>query len=49
VTGPSILGAFDRLEVLEATAEALINSLPLGPVSSMGDEVIAELRAAFRM
>jgi L-fuculose-phosphate aldolase len=49
VTGPSILGAFDRLEVLEATAEALINSLPLGPVSSMGDTVIAELRAAFRM
>lgn len=49
VTGPTILGAFDRLEVLESTAEALINSLPLGQVSPMGDNVIEELKKAFRL
>lgn len=49
VTGPSILGAFDRLEVLESTAEALINSLPVGTVSSMNDAVIDELRVAFKL
>lgn len=49
VTGSSVLDAFDRLEVLESTAEAVINARSLGPVSSMPDEVIAELRSAFKM
>jgi len=49
VTGKSVLDAFDRLEVLEATAEAVINARSLGPVSSMPDDVIAELRSAFGM
>ena len=30
VCGTSILDAFDRLEVLESTAEAMINSRPIG-------------------
>ncbi len=47
VCGLSVLDAFDRLEVLETTAEALIESLPLGPLNPMSDAVIAELRAAF--
>jgi len=47
VTGSSILDAFDRLEVLESTAEALINSRILGEVSPMSGMVIAELRQAF--
>lgn len=47
VLGTSILDAFDRLEVLEATAEALINARPLGPVQSMPPSVIDELTAAF--
>ncbi len=47
VIGTSVLDAFDRLEVLEATAEALINTRPLGPVTSMSNDVIEELRAAF--
>ncbi len=47
VVGTSVLDAFDRLEVLEATAEALINTRPLGPVTSMSEEVIQELRTAF--
>ena len=47
VCGTSVLDAFDRLEVLETTAEALINSRPLGTVVPMSDAIIAELTAAF--
>jgi L-fuculose-phosphate aldolase len=47
VCGTSVLDAFDRLEVLESTAEAIINSRILGDVSPMSDAVIAELEQAF--
>ena len=47
VCGANVLDAFDRLEVLESTAEALINSRPLGDVVPMSDAVIQELVAAF--
>lgn len=47
VCGTSVLDAFDRLEVLETTAEALINSRPLGKVVPMSADIIAELTAAF--
>ena len=47
VVGSSILDTFDRLEVLETTAEAIINSRPIGLVSPMSDGVINELRTAF--
>ena len=47
VCGTSVLDAFDRLEVLEATAEALINCRPLGAVQPMSAAVIDELAAAF--
>ncbi|HEY2573724.1 MAG TPA: class II aldolase/adducin family protein [Verrucomicrobiaceae bacterium] len=49
VLGTSILDAFDRLEVLESTAEALINSRPLGKVTPMPEHVIKELAAAFSL
>jgi L-fuculose-phosphate aldolase len=49
VLGASLLDAFDRLEVLEATSEALINSLALGGAVPMSPETIAELEAAFNM
>lgn len=49
VTGTSILDTFDRLEVLETTAEAIINSRPLGAVAPMSAGVIAELKRAFGM
>ena len=49
VCGTSVLDAFDRLEVLEATSEALINSRALGPVAPMPDQVIDELRTAFKL
>jgi L-fuculose-phosphate aldolase len=47
VIGTSVLDAFDRLEVLESTAEAVINSRAIGPVQRMGDTVIDELVRAF--
>lgn len=47
VAGRTILDAFDRLEVLEATAEAIIQSKPLGAISTMSDAVIEELVEAF--
>lgn len=47
VCGANVLDAFDRLEVLESTAEAVINSRPLGEVVPMSDAVIQELVAAF--
>jgi L-fuculose-phosphate aldolase len=49
VLGTSVLDAFDRLEVLESTAEALINSRPLGQVASMSERVIQELAEAFSL
>ncbi len=47
VCGTSVLDAFDRLEVLETTAEAIIQSRPLGELVPMPDGVIAELRREF--
>jgi L-fuculose-phosphate aldolase len=47
VTGTSVLDAFDRLEVLESTAEAVINAKALGVVAAMPDDVIEELKQAF--
>ncbi|MCA9091268.1 MAG: class II aldolase/adducin family protein [Planctomycetaceae bacterium] len=49
ITGSSILDTFDRLEVLESTAEAVINARAIGTVSSMPEAVIDELRAAFKL
>ncbi len=48
VVGKGILDAFDRLEVLESTAEALINCRPLGELIKMSPDVITELRTAFK-
>ena len=47
VAGRTVLDAFDRLEVLEATAAAIIRSRALGPISVMGPGVIQELLEAF--
>ena len=49
VTGRSVLDTFDRLEVLESTAEAVINARAVGDISTMPDSVINELRAAFKL
>lgn len=47
VTGNDVLEAFDRLEVIESTAEAFINSRALGSLSPMSGEVIRELEQVF--
>lgn len=49
VTGRSVLDTFDRLEVLESTAEAVINARAIGQISTMPDRVIDELRAEFNL
>lgn len=49
VTGRTVLDAFDRLEVLESTAEALIDARSVGQLSAMNDAVIDELRTAFNL
>ncbi|MCA9136013.1 MAG: class II aldolase/adducin family protein [Planctomycetales bacterium] len=49
VTGTSVLDAFDRLEVLESTAEAVINAKSIGKVSVMSDAVIEELCTTFNL
>ncbi len=49
VTGRSVLDTFDRLEVLESTAEAVINARSVGRISTMPDSVIDELRTAFQL
>jgi L-fuculose-phosphate aldolase len=49
VLGRDVLDAFDRLEVLEATTEALLLARPLGPVVPMPDDAIAELRRVFKV
>jgi L-fuculose-phosphate aldolase len=47
VTGSDVLEAFDRLEVLESTAEAIINCRAVGPLRGLGDAVTRELDEAF--
>ena len=47
VTGANILEAFDRLEVLEATAEAVINALAVGTLQPLNAAVTKELDHAF--
>jgi L-fuculose-phosphate aldolase len=47
VLGANVLEAFDRLEVLESTSEALVNSRLIGEVTPMSDEVIDDLKRAF--
>jgi len=45
--GRTLLEAFDRLEVLEATSEALLLARPLGPLVSMPPSALDELRKVF--
>jgi len=47
VTGSDVLEAFDRLEVLESTAEAIINCRALGSLMPLPEQVTRELDAAF--
>lgn len=49
VVGKDILSAFDKLEVLECSAEAIIDSQPIGGHVPMSKEVIRELCEAFNL
>lgn len=48
-TGESILQAFDRLEVAEYSAKALLDSKELGSLSPITDEQVEELKVAFNL
>ncbi|HMD70202.1 MAG TPA: class II aldolase/adducin family protein [Bryobacteraceae bacterium] len=47
VTGAGVLEAFDRLEVLESTAEAIINCRAVGSLHPLSADVTRELDEAF--
>lgn len=49
VTGKNVLDVFDRLEVLESSAEAIIESRSIGQISRMSEEVIEELQRVFHL
>ena len=49
VTGTSLLNAFDRLEVLEYSAAAMIAAKDIGKVVLISDEEIHDLKVAFKL
>lgn len=49
VTGSSLLNAFDRLEVAEYSAKALIAAKSLGDVVVINDDHINEIKQAFKL
>lgn len=49
VTGASLLNAFDRLEVAEYSAKAVIASKALGPLVTISDDEVAEIEEAFNL
>ncbi len=49
VTGDSLLQAFDRLEVMDATAHSIINSADLGSIVHISDAEVADLKLAFNL
>ncbi len=49
VTGETLLKAFDRMEVLEATAHSIVASSDLGSIVHIEDSEIEELKVAFHL
>lgn len=49
VTGKDLLNAFDRLEVLEFSAKAVIAAKEIGPVVQINDQQVAEIDVAFHL
>ena len=49
VVSDTVLGAFDKLEVLECSAEAILNSKPVGGCVPMNDQIITDLCKAFNL
>ena len=49
VTGRDLLNAFDRLEVLEFSAKAVIAAREIGPVVQIDDAQVREIEQAFKL
>ncbi|MGE4286350.1 MAG: class II aldolase/adducin family protein [Phycisphaerae bacterium] len=49
VVGDSVLAAFDKLEVLECSAEAVIDAQPIGGHIAMSRQIIEDLCKAFNL
>ena len=49
VTGNSLLNAFDRLEVAEYSAKALVFAKNLGQMVAINEDQIAEIKDAFHL
>ena len=49
VTGSSLINAFDRLEVAEYSAKALIDTYALGPVHPIDEMKINDIKTAFHL
>ncbi|MBR6764631.1 MAG: class II aldolase/adducin family protein [Clostridia bacterium] len=49
VQGETLLKAFDRLEVAEATAHSIVKSRALGDIVHISDEAIDEIKVAFNL
>jgi len=47
VTGSSLLNAYDKLEVMEYSAKAILNAKDVGNLVKISDDEVAELRSAF--
>ena len=47
VTGANLINAFDKLEVMEYSAKAIVASESLGEIVAITDEEVADLRKAF--
>lgn len=46
--GKSLIQAFDRLEVLEYSANSVISSLKMGNINSISDEEVEEINGSFK-
>lgn len=49
VTGSSLLNAFDRLEVLDYSARAIIDARDVGPLVAISDEEVKKIQEAFHL
>jgi len=49
VVGPNVLSAFDKLEVLEHSAEAVLDAQPIGGHVAMSQKIIDDLIEAFHL
>jgi len=49
VTGNSLLQAFDRLEVMELTAQSIINAAAVGDIVHISKQEIDDIKVAFNL